>query len=105
MEAYQPSCSNRFEGMRRDATNPEDSSRLEHLSHERRHSLQLTVACADSSEDAVENRELSFGRRHEAADLRHECDHADLRDDQRNDQIRSSSERNYSEEERRTCRM
>lgn len=62
----------------RATTYPEDCSGLEHLRHKRRYALELTVAGTNTSEDAVEDRELSLGRGNKASNLGHEGDDSNL---------------------------
>ena len=59
---------------------PEDTRRLEHLRHERRHAAQLAVARANTAQDRVKDGNLGFRAGHEAARLCHERDDADLPD-------------------------
>lgn len=56
----------------------EDRSSLQHLSHERRDSLELTIARSDSAEDRVEDGDLRRGAGYERTDLGHESDHSCL---------------------------
>ena len=57
---------------------PEDTRRLEHLRHERRYTLELTVASANATKDGVEDRNARRRTRDEASRLCHERNHPDL---------------------------
>lgn len=61
-------------------THPQDRRALKHLGHKGRNTLELTVARANSREDAVKDWDRCLVGWDKATDLRHECDDADLPD-------------------------
>lgn len=59
----------------------QDGRRLEHLSHERRHTLELTVARADAAENRIEDGQTGAGAGDEGSNLGHECANSRLTDE------------------------
>ena len=65
------------------AASPQNGGGLQHFRHEGGHPLDLAVPGAHPGQDAVHHVQLGALARHEAADLRHQHNHADLPDERR----------------------